>query len=523
MDFLELGKHPITEANPAGDDARYEPEYDALQQQIDKLSSATAGGEVDWKSIAALSQALLSEKTKDIKVASYLGVALQHLEGLDGLSTGTQVLLDLITNFWETMHPAKARLRGRFNAVSWWMDSVQAFLTGYSGPEVPQATVDLLSQRLKDLDSALSGQAPDAPMLNKLVAFANALPVQAPAAQAQPQAAAQANQTATPPAQPVSQSVAPAGSTAAAASAKTLGSEDEYRKALATGLAELAAVADYMLYNDGADRIGYRLRRIAAWLPVSSLPPADNGQTMIPPPEGFVKDAIAQQLAGRDFRGALQAAESRIGQYLFWLDLSRFAAEALDGLGGDYRDAKLAVEEETRIFVKRLGGVVSLSFADGTPFADAKTRTWLRGLADDGSALPTEPGDGASLSASVFAEASRLAKDNHVFDAVTILQGSLANASSGRERFMLRLGMIRLLTDVDQSALAHAHVEEILEQIKEYRLELWEPDLALNGFTTAHDALTAEGGDEAMALAKNTLQRIGRVNPAAALKMNGLG
>jgi len=521
MDFLELGKHPITGANPAGDDARYEPEYDALQQQIDKLSSATAGGDIDWKSIAALSRTLLSEKAKDIKVASYLGVALLHLEGVDGLSTGAQVLLDLTTNFWDTLHPAKTRLRGRFNAVSWWRDSVQAFLTGYNGPEIPQAAVDLLSQRLKDLDSALSDKAPDAPMLNTLVELAKALPAepQAPAAQAQPQAAA-------PPAPASAQRVAPAAPTISGASAaptQALGSDDEYRKALAAGLAELAAVADYMLFNAGTDRLGYRLRRIAAWLPLSVLPPADNGQTMIPPPEGFVKDAIAQQMVGRDFRGALQAAESRIGQYLFWLDLSRFSAEALDGLGVDYRDAKFAVEEETRLFVKRLGGLASLAFADGTPFADPKTRAWLRGLADDGPTRPMEPGDGASLSSSTFAEASRLAKDNRVFDAVTILQGGLSNASSGRERFLLRLGMIRLLTDVDQSALAHAHVEEVLDQIKEYRLELWEPDLALSGFTTAHDALTAEGGAEAMALAKNTLQRIGRVNPAAALKMNGLG
>jgi len=62
----------------------------------------------------------------------------------------------------------------------------------------------------------------------------------------------------------------------------------------------------------------------------------------------------------------------------------------------------------------------------------------------------------------------------------------------------------------------------VLEHVKEFHLEQWEPDLALNGFKTAYEALMAEGSDEAAALAKKTLQRIGRINPAAALKINGL-
>ncbi|MGL1862960.1 MAG: type VI secretion system protein TssA [Pseudodesulfovibrio sp.] len=527
MDLLELGKHPINDANPAGEDARYEPEYDELQQEIDKLSSATAAGAVDWKHVVKVGYVILSTKSKDIKVASYLGVALHHLKEVEGLSTGTQILLDLVNGFWDTMYPTKKRMRGRFNAVSWWIDDAEKYLRSYEGEEISQISADLLQKRLKALDSALADKSEDAPMLNHLIDLAQRLPVQAPDAPIveNVEAKADVHQQASDAAveavsgAPVPQSGAPA---AVPASVGNIGSHDEYRAALKAGLAELGLVAEYLQANDPADRVGYRLRRIVAWLPIPALPPNENGKTMIPAPDAVERGAIVQQLEGRDFLGALQACESRVRQYLFWLDLSRLAVEALDSMGGEFNDSKAVVEAETALFVKRLPGIETMTFSDGTPFADAKTKSWLKSLGRDESAGLLGGGDKDSTSAKAFAKASKLAKEKKVFDAVTVLQNSLINTSSGRERFTLRLGMIRLLTDVNQSSLARAHVEEILEHIKEFRLEQWEPDLALSGFNTAYEALTAEGGEEASALAQKTLQRIGRINPALALKINGL-
>lgn len=536
MDLLDLGKLPISDAKPAGDDARYEPEYDELQQEIDKLSNAT-GGEIDWKHVVRCSFVILSQKSKDIKIASYLGVALIHLKGVGGLSTGAQVLLDLVKTFWDDLYPAKKRMRGRFNAVGWWVEQAEKYLSSYGDDEVAPASAALLLQRLKDLDAALADKSEDAPMLNRVIQFANGLPLQAPEVQAAEEAEARVQEhmeatdkaveaSAASVSKPAITTPAPvvpaAGPAVTPAPVGNINSHDEYRQALKGGLAGLSVVADYLMVNDPADRTGYRIRRIVAWLPIPALPPSEGGKTLIPPPDKLVKDSLMRQQEGRDFVGVLEASESRVGQYLFWLDLSRLTAEALDGLGGDFVEAKLAVEAEVRLFAKRLSGIENMTFSDGTPFADNKTKAWLRSLNKSESADMGAGASGDSVSAKAFAEASKLAKAKKVFDAVTVLQNSLYNTAPGRERFLIRLGMVRLLTDVDQSGLAHAHVEELLDNIKEFRLEQWEPDLALRGFRTAYEALMAEGGDEAVDLAKKTLQRIGRLNPAAALKINGL-
>ena len=44
MDLLSLGKEPISADQPTGSDVRYEPEFEELQAEIDKMSNPAASG-----------------------------------------------------------------------------------------------------------------------------------------------------------------------------------------------------------------------------------------------------------------------------------------------------------------------------------------------------------------------------------------------------------------------------------------------------------------------------------------------
>ncbi|SMF09389.1 type VI secretion system protein TssA [Desulfovibrio gilichinskyi] len=527
MEFNDLGIKPVSDASPAGEDARYDPEYDELQHEIDKLSSATAGGSINWKNVATLGSSILLTKSKDMMVASYLGVALIHLEGVEGFSGGVQVMLDLVNTYWETMFPSKKRMRGRFNAIKWWADRALDFLRDYDGGDLPQDVVGNLSQRIKDLDSALSEKSEDAPILKNLADYADRLPIipeekplQVPSDESDDGAELPVPQVVET-SSSVSKTAAPS-SVSSQTAAGNLHSEGDFLNELKTGMDSLSSVADYLLANDTANSSGYRFRRIVAWMPVIALPPSEKGKTLIPPPSSEIKNSIINQLQSGDFAGALNASESMISVYLFWLDISRLAAEALDGLGDSYSDAKTAIELETAFFTKRLRGIESMTFSDGTPFADQKTKSWLNSLNKvQESGLGGENGKGSDADG-LFAKASELVKNKKIFDAVTIIQDSLNRVVSFREHFLLQLGMVRILTEVDQGGLAHVHVEEVLEHIEKFNLESWEPALALSGLKTAYEALLAEGGDAAVNLAASTLMRIARLNPVEALKINGL-
>jgi len=150
MKVRELGQNPISQDKPAGDDAHYEPEFEELQQEIDKLSIATTiGGGTDWKRVTTLCVTILSEKSKDLLVAAYLVTGLTNTHGFEGFTVGTAFMADLTENFWDTLYPPKRRMRGRMNAISWWIERMESFLKSLKDADpLPQEQVENATKNL---------------------------------------------------------------------------------------------------------------------------------------------------------------------------------------------------------------------------------------------------------------------------------------------------------------------------------------------------------------------------------------
>ncbi len=516
MELAELGKQPISEDKPAGEDVRYEPEFDELQQEIDKLSIASAeGGGIDWNKVISMSTTILAEKSKNIQVATYLATALVKTRELEGVSQGLTVLTDLVDNFWDNLFPPKKRMRGRLNAITWWMDGTEEFFKGFETDPLPEEKITELKTAFQALDQALADKTEDAPVVSRLIDYVDRLPVQA---------------TEEPAALPVSETpgaaspqAAPSAGTAAAAPAGEIKTTDDAKSSLDAGLDILVQVSDFWMQQDPSNPLPYRLTRIAAWLTVGGLPMAENGKTMIPPPDTVVRSAIDNLMANKSYSDAAVAAESRVTQYLFWLDLSRITSQALENLGGRYQEAADAVSVETALFVHRLKGLENLSFSDGTPFADHDTKAWLKANAlGGGQDAPLSAGADDSVGtevAEVFGKAKGLIKDKKIFDAIGLLEENLSRGGSGQVRLLWRIALSQLLADAGQPELALPHMDEILAEIEAYKLESWDPKLALSGLKAVYLCLADETGDTEKEKTKMVLDRIARISPAQALHL----
>jgi len=154
MDLYSLGKTPIHPENPTGSDARYDPDFEALQAEIDKLSSPSSTNGVDWKKVSDSAARILSEKSKDLMVASYLAISQIHLNQVDGFAAGTAVLRDLLENYWETLYPPKKRMRGRIGAVNFWAEKAEILLDSMTA-KADRETLEVISQSLTELDALL--------------------------------------------------------------------------------------------------------------------------------------------------------------------------------------------------------------------------------------------------------------------------------------------------------------------------------------------------------------------------------
>ena len=345
------------------------------------------------------------------------------------------------------------------------------------------------------------------------------LPVQA-APEEQQQQAPQEEGGAQPAAQP-----APAFATAAVTEEPgEIESPQDVQKILSNGFKHLRKVATYYLENDTSSHMIYRINRMSAWLGVENLPPQTDGATRIPPPADPVISALQNLYDSGDWENLLKAAESKINQFIFWLDLSRYSYEALSSLGGKYGAAKDAVARETTAFVDRLKGIENLAFSDGTPFADPFTKQWLQEMAGGeggGPSAGAAAGGGDSLAAEVaetVAEANGLVKDKKVEEAVGMVHEKLASSPSRKERITWRIALSQLLINAKKMGTARPHLDLIIEDIENYGLAEFDPGLALQGYKVALTGLRTLKDEEAAKKADQVVGMIARIDPGEAIK-----
>ncbi len=109
MDLLSLGKDPVSVTQPVGVDARYDPQFEEVQAEIDKLSSPSGTEPTDWDKVVRLASEILATKAKDLLVAAYLAVGLIQIRGSEGLIIALRVYADLLETYWQDLYPPKER------------------------------------------------------------------------------------------------------------------------------------------------------------------------------------------------------------------------------------------------------------------------------------------------------------------------------------------------------------------------------------------------------------------------------
>jgi len=520
MELIELGKTPISQNSPSGADVRFDPEYEKLQNEIDKLTSPTSEGGVNWDNVVQLGTIILAEKSKHLLIASYLCVALVRSRGIEGLEAGLAIYRDLLENFWETLFPAKKRMRGRLSAVEWWKESTLSALKSLPpDSSLTEEQMKSLNDNIGAIDTFLGEHIEEAPSLHQLQEMIADM-----RSRTDSEDVKQEETAAQPETQP-SPDPAPEAAVGREESPVII-LEQNPEKVLTRGLDALRQAATLFIKSDPSNAISYRLTRLAAWLPVKVLPPAQDGKTRIPPPARDLRNALKNLSQQMRYEGLLESAEGRVGEFLFWLDLSRYVAEALKPL--KYGEACKTVIDETAMYVHRLPGIEKLAFSDGTPFADDDTKEWLKEISIQKASDTDETfvvsrdvtGDSeGSQIACVYNKAETLVKQKKLAEGVELIQERLSHGTSQKSRFLWRIALIRLLVNARKARLALPHLWEIVGDIEKHHLDSWDPDLVLKAMTEVHKSLRAQSDKELQDRAMEAMDHISRLNPVAALRL----
>jgi type VI secretion system protein VasJ len=516
---------PIAGANPAGADISYDPDFEAIKAEIDKLSSVD-GQEPAWSRIQELGRTLLTEKGKDLRVVAWMTVAKTKKESWRGFAESLVLFDNVSRGFWDTMYPELRRARARLNAIAWMADMVNQQLAPTDVTAADGDAVRTCEEVLKDLDQLLAEKLGDAyagpgQLRSLLREKIRAIPEpvqQAPAAAEAPQAVQAA--------QPVVQ--APVQAPVAAAAATSAADVD---RSVAANTEAIVAAAAILRAAEPSRAWAYELHRRAIWMSIQEMPTIREGtETYVPAPDGYTQNTIAELRDGQKWFDLLNAAEDASPQYLFWLDLHRYVATALERLGPQYLAAREAVGREVTHFVSRIPNVVSLTFSGGTPFADSATKGWL-----EEEARKYGGGGGSAAAAAVsaedeeiakrFEEAQTMVREGKIPEGLAVASALADRAPDARTRFRARLTVGKMALDAPKPEMARAMFEHLVGEIEKHGLEIWEPALCATTYayllSATREVSRARGGaPDLVAKEQYLFDKLCRLDPAAAIKLS---
>lgn len=173
---VEYLLQPLVVGGPCGVSLLHEPEYDAIAAARHEDDPVLPRGvwtselkRADWPEVVRLCEQALTERSKDLQIAAWLGEAWIALDGLEGGVRATQLLQGLCEQFWEQLHPLPRNgdMEFRTAPVDWadenWSSTLMLRVPLVRGRGVDACTITLaqwqqaMALKNEDVKKAKSG------------------------------------------------------------------------------------------------------------------------------------------------------------------------------------------------------------------------------------------------------------------------------------------------------------------------------------------------------------------------------
>jgi type VI secretion system protein VasJ len=474
--YLELAQLPCTQTSFAGSDIRFSSEYEVLESELGKAQSIHGVGQPDWQKVQEVSEYLLREQSKDLRVAVWLTWALHQRKSFPGLLAGLGGLRYLCEHHWSAVYPEKPRTRGA--AFRWLVVRLESLFAHNLSLQNQQPLFSRVLEHLVRLDELWAEHlGDDAPLLSPIRRqLAQRLEL---AAQGDAPAAG-LNAVVVHALQATAQVPKPEA---------TVDSEKAAQKLLRSLQEQARPLCAWWLRQNASDLRALRLNRTLTWLALVGYPEADNQR--LTALRGLAPDKLnryQERFAQGHYAELLLELEASLCGAMFWLDGVRMLWQCLDALQAEQATTELEVT--FALLLRRLPNLPEFHFHDGTPFADAATRDWialriLRHLQAPESHAAVVNRDAEPWEVALQEAVPRLRKDG-LKAAVNELTQGLHAARSDRARFHWRLAQARLCVLAGKHELARVQLELLDHELQRTGLDRWEPELALQVIRLLH-------------------------------------
>ncbi|MBN1962932.1 MAG: type VI secretion system protein TssA [Deltaproteobacteria bacterium] len=539
---------PISDSQPTGESAKFDESYEALRAEVMKLESPR-GEVVSWSAVVNSGIEILTNRSKDMLIASHLAIALYYEKGFCGLADGTALMTEMGRRFWPDLFPPLKRMRARVGAIDWYLDKTNIIFAQIDNPkETDRDGLNELKLAVENFRTMVSEQFADQapatrPLQDTIEKLILTLPPP-PKKEPPPPLAANSEQlsatststsaastsvttpTSTAPALPAQNAPSSVNIPQAAPSAPgadSLSNRAELAKFLQTFGQSLIDTGDALRKINPSDATAYRVLRIGMWLGVFDAPAlGSNGRTMIPALNADIRTKFDRLLEVGNYQALLIDVEAMLLRNRLNLDLLRYSATAMAALGEAYNGAHRVCIAELRNLLERLPSLPKLPTADGSLLADERTKMWIKDEIN-ASASGGQIGGGSScatLPEEAMANMKKLLSSSQTAQALAIFEPFVAGAQDGRSKAQLRLLQAELCRKAGAVNVAAAIYEALDAELSIMRIESWEPELMVNAIAGRLTCLRSQKKSEEVSKDEKTLyMRLAQLRPSLAVEL----
>ncbi|RRW70222.1 type VI secretion system protein TssA [Pantoea dispersa] len=451
---------PLAAGNGAGDDPTYEDDFQLMREEINKLSGT------DTDTLCRLAEQVVSHQARDIRVVTWYAFARLQRDGDSGLADGLMLLTAMLKQAGQYVHPLRSN--ARLTALEW-LNSDKVLDTFSRWPDVTREDTARTAAALCLLDDALS-TLPDseqptfAGLLRTLeTRLAGTGGLDTPVAASHPEETTD-----------VGISTSPGSAVPAAIAVK---SEVELVR-------QLRVLSGWVVEQPQGWLASHRIMKAARWDLVTQLPALDvNGRTRLLPPKQDYRAQLKRLYLQQSWTELVEQVDVMFteGGNRFWLDLQWYLWQGLSRAGAPWELWADYILSDLKLLLKRLPGLETLAWNDGTPLADEVTLGWIaEKVNNDMPGFNEEPAAIQGVQADdIFAlEAEAMEKgDSDGPEAALGWLQSRPGMDSPRSRWLLRLLMARVAEQYGRNELALHLLGELTASAPQLTLSDWEPGL----------------------------------------------
>ncbi|MFK3711325.1 type VI secretion system protein TssA [Leclercia adecarboxylata] len=449
---------PVSEANPTGEDPGYEDDFQRIREEVNKLSG------IDTGLICALAEKLLTINAKDIRVATYYCWARLHQDGETGFAEGLELLAGLLQYYGMQLHPQRDRSR---KAALEWLAGTRVLDSLSLYPEVVREEAQRTAGALVLISDTLETK-PEAsrPELDALYSALESRLMKGGGVDAVvPQNAS--SQTRAQPSSHTTEQDAPVLS-------RITSGQDL--------LAQARTLTEYLREQPDGWLAAHRLMKSLRHDTLSAIPAPDaEGKTRIEPPRADQRAMLKRLYLQQSWLEILEQADSTFsrGANHLWLDLQWYIHQALMKSGQNV----LAdiITADLKGLLRRLTGLETLAFNDGTPFADEVTLNWInQSVLDDMTGWRDKPVSVSSTTDNdiLALEPEALEKaDTDGLDVTLHWLQTRPGTETTKDKWLLRLLMARVAEQKGKNELALHLLGELDDAAQSITLTQWTPAL----------------------------------------------